>query len=229
MASSVPPIISSAQAQDLQRQLESIISIGLRPDNVPIRRDEVLGPCVLDTPVNKKHSKKEGIESVAAKTRMSSAAKTVTASTSHGPNRRVTAWAAGVANASSASTSPEKSIAFETLLAANVSRWDAVLDQPVKLSNHPPHSSFALSGWTIAKRAVSPIQSENASTNLLATAEAGFVDATTSIINDVEGSDILYARVTSPTDTISPALEATTDRKTSDTQDTEDWLIDLSS
>lgn len=86
-----------------------------RPYNVPIRRNVVPDPCVLvaksDRTMHVK--KKKGVEPVAAKTSVSSSTKTITSTPGHGATRRVSAWAASVANASSASTSPEKSIVYE--------------------------------------------------------------------------------------------------------------------
>lgn len=84
-----------------------------RPDNVPIRRDLIPAPCVLGIPPKTKPFKKKVTEPVAAVTRTSSPGRTSATNTSRGTTRRVSAWVAGLANASSASTSPEKSITYE--------------------------------------------------------------------------------------------------------------------
>lgn len=183
-----------------------------RPDKVPIRRDMIPHPCVLATPARPNHVKKKGTEHVGVRKNTSSSTNTSTTTTSRGAagaTRRVSAWAAGVANASSISASPEKSIVFEsvlpldyasmaadqltvltrTRLAANASRWDAILDQPIRLTGSAPYSSYTLSGRKTEKRAVSPSPTDDAYTKSPVTTEAATVDATAGII-DVDGNEM---------------------------------------
>lgn len=85
-----------------------------RPDKLPIRRDSVPNPCVLavKAATNKKtnSSKVAGLDTATNDT--SSPSKTA-GTTSRGETGKISAWAAGVANASPASSSPEKSITYE--------------------------------------------------------------------------------------------------------------------
>ncbi|KAJ4418574.1 hypothetical protein N0V82_005459 [Gnomoniopsis sp. IMI 355080] len=209
-----------------------------RPDKVPIRRDLYPHPCVLATPAStesvKKEKKKNGSEAIGAPTNASSSAKTATTmSTSRGASRRVSAWAAGVVNASSGSDSPENSIVFETRLAANASRWDAILNQPINLSGSAPYSSYTLFGRKIEKRAVSPNPTEDTSTDPPPTTGTAISDGIAGIIK-VDGKEIdeifdtpAHAAA-SPKSTVAPAPQTTADPKTTGSNDIGDWLIDLS-